>query len=152
MDTYDFGKSIGAARADRQLLLASWAIIYLPDKYNLYVISPRSVFTDPSIEKKWYASSWVYALEYAPQVVGLALQLEHNRRCGTFAGDYALAAFIRLANRLIELLWWTPMVGTYDARQALTYVIAMRVGIDIWTGYQAWTLPREEQDVEEVEQ
>ena len=85
------------------------------------------------------------------QISGLVQQLSFNHISRTFAGDYSLNAVLHVVHSLIALVWWTPLIGKYDARESLRYETGLRVLVSLWAGWQAWTLPRVEQDVKDAE-
>lgn len=85
------------------------------------------------------------------QLAAHLLQLHLNYVCGTFAGDYALSALIRVAGRMVVMLgpYVLRIFGGSDTPAANTNELVSMATCILWA-YQALTLPRVEQDEPET--
>jgi hypothetical protein len=111
-------------------------------KYPFHLISPSRPLSRASsfTQRKPYQS-----LVFASSLTAVILQLDLNRRSNTFAGKYALAAYLNLARRGLEMLWFWERVAGRSAGEGLFLGEVVWVGTDVVWAWQAWRMPRVEQ-------
>lgn len=84
----------------------------------------------------------------ATKITATVLQLALNRQASTFAGQYALEAYLVVIRRSVRLLrFWPWFVGRYETRGGIGYSTLIWIALEGVTVWQAWTLPRVEQSV-----
>lgn len=136
-----------------QLPILIYAFAFAVTHYDYWVIPSLRTPLDEGAVKAFMQSSWIYALDWTGHQCAQLLQLWMNIQCGTFAGRYAITAYLRLARRIIELLYFVPwVVGRVDTRGGIRAMDVVEIPLVAWTAYQAWTLPRVEQVEEEEEE
>lgn len=76
------------------------------------------------------------------------MQYDLNSRSGSFAGSYALTAYLDAAKHFVEILYFfEPVVGRPDTRSGISWMQVLDmvlVGVGAW---QAWRWARVEQTV-----
>jgi len=78
------------------------------------------------------------------------LQIIHNHNAQTFAGQYALEAYLIGIRRVVKLLeFWPWLMGRYEVRGGMGAATAIGIVIDAVVLWQAWKLRRVEQVVPE---
>jgi hypothetical protein len=78
------------------------------------------------------------------------LQIIFNAHSGTFAGMYALESYMRVAQQAVKLLqFWPWLIGRYEVRGGIGGIDFLWILLDGAMVWQAWTLPRVEQVVQE---
>ncbi|OCF42859.1 hypothetical protein I317_03336 [Kwoniella heveanensis CBS 569] len=132
---------------------ALFSVCYFPRKKGYLLIHPhRPPTPDPKIH--WLAkSTLVSSIGTASWDLSFILQVAHNFRTGTFAGMYALTAYLDLAHRVTKLVYYLPwVVGKYEVWEGMAWHQLVMVAVEIVLVYQAWTMPRVEQKVEDVDE
>jgi hypothetical protein len=137
----------------QQLVGLCWTISYIPGRLDFYLLRPTKLQSSTEHQYPWFLSPLLQSLFFALQITGGLAQLEFNRRSGTFAGDHALTAQIRLLRELLRLLYFVrPFIGALGSQNGLTLARLARIGWRAWAAYQACTLPQVEQCVTDVEE
>ncbi|WVQ96950.1 hypothetical protein IAU59_004059 [Kwoniella sp. CBS 9459] len=135
------------------VLAVLFSIAYFPRQRGSHFIQPHRPLTpDPKIH--WLAkSTLVSSIGIASWHLSYILQVAHNFRTGTFAGQYALSAYLDLAHRVTKLVYYLPwVVGKYEVWEGMAWHQVIMVLIEVVLAYQAWTLPRVEQKVEDADE
>lgn len=113
---------------------------------SLWLIRP--VYTSDTAEAKpsstLRSSVWIAALPYTAKLCQMAL----NRSSGTFAGEFALTAWLTGAELLLDLAYFsTRVVGHYDLHDGLSPLHMVNHALTLLMLYQAIKYPRVEQNV-----
>ena len=130
-----------------------WGVTYTLQSRGIHLVQPR---LDDPLElhlQRWYSSDFVLAFPHSLQLVGHWVQLEFNRRSGTFAGGYALTTYLQVvAVSLRSLTFIDRFIGVYEARAGMSYNDLLQLMTVFGMAWQAYTLPRVEQDVKDTEE
>lgn len=105
-------------------------------------------------QKQYMAdTNWIGFISIPARVTSVLLQLFTNARAMSFAGAYALEAYMVLASGLFNILYnSTRFVGAYYARPGYhVFEIVAAVGA-LGAAFQAATLPRVEQNQPEEDE
>jgi hypothetical protein len=125
------------------------------ETHPLYIIQaslPRLDLDNPDVLSKLRHRLFL-ALGIGSEVVALALQIRTNHRCRTFAGSYRLAAILRGVVVVNSSLLDIPAVaGKSRNHSGLDIIEAIKILLDLVITYQAWTLPRVDQGIEDDEE
>ncbi|WWD20733.1 hypothetical protein CI109_105209 [Kwoniella shandongensis] len=143
-------KSQAAPRVWIAAFLAIFSLTYFPARHNFWLVDWLP--TTPPIliheARGIIDSTFLQALLASLTLQGTAMQLYHNQQHGTFAGSYALTAnFVTVQNLLRMLYYFPSFIGAVATREGLRYVTVFDMGLQTWAAYQAWKLPRVEQDI-----
>ncbi|WVF71011.1 hypothetical protein IAT40_005807 [Kwoniella sp. CBS 6097] len=132
---------------------ALFSIAYFPRKRGYLLVHPHRPPT-PDPKMHWLAkSTLVSSIGIASWDLSYILQIAHNFRTGTFAGMYALAAYLDLAHRVTKLVYYLPwVVGRFEVWEGMAWHQLVMVVVEVVLVYQAWTLPRVEQKVEDADE
>ncbi|KAK8850553.1 hypothetical protein IAR55_004471 [Kwoniella newhampshirensis] len=127
---------------------ALFSILYFPARGEIWLVNPHVAPNPPKVEHRIFDSILLRSVIDALGLQGLIMQLEHNRQAGTFAGSYALTAHLTVAQRVLQLLYYSStVIGKFDVREGIRFATALSIGLESWRAWQAWTVPRVEQDV-----
>lgn len=87
------------------------------------------------------------------KLTAFILQLLLNRDGSTFAGQYALHAYMVIIRRGVRLLkFWPWFVGRYEVRGGIGWKTVLWTIVEAIAAWQALTLPRVEQAIKEDEE
>ncbi|WRT66037.1 uncharacterized protein IL334_002989 [Kwoniella shivajii] len=129
-------------------------LIYLPNRYDLSLIEPHMLPTssnpsDDTILNKPLVASVTHTIELFSYI----LQLAQNQSSKTFAGNYAITAYMILGYRVSVLVYYLPfIVGKFEVRDGLAYIAIIEIFIESALVWQAWNFPRIDQKSEEGEE
>ena len=127
---------------------------YALQTYSVHVFQPSTgAGTIKPEQDRWYISIAFKSFTHGLQFAGHLIQLEFNRRSQTFAGDYALTTYLQLSAVFIRfLIYIDKFIGVHDSRNGLSFLdLAWCIAYG-YTAWQAYTLPRVEQDVKDMEE
>jgi predicted Co/Zn/Cd cation transporter (cation efflux family) len=117
---------------------------------NRYVVSPTA--PHPSRNGS-HLESVLLNLTFGLQLSGNLFQILMNSKSSTFAGRYRLAEVLSAS---MSLLWVirlsTHFVGKRNPTYSLTVVECFELAIELVKAYQAFVLPRVEQEVVDEEE
>jgi hypothetical protein len=127
---------------------------YALQSYGLHVFQPGTGAETLNPEQaRWYSSIAFRSFTHGLQLAGHLTQLEFNRRSKTFAGDYALTAYLHIPSILVgSLAYVDRFIGVHDTRNGLSFFDVVSFATYGYAAWQAYTLPRVEQDVKDVEE
>ena len=91
----------------------------------------------------------VHNLGWAIGTTSSLLQIRLNHLSRSYAGSYALAAYLYLARQVCLALYFTPLVGKYEAREHFGFINLVDFLVIAALAWQAAIYPRVEQQVEE---
>jgi hypothetical protein len=116
--------------------------------YDFVLISPLNHVTGDHDDAR--LPNYMISLIRSAELSAVILQIIFNKYSGTFAGMYALRAYMEAARQMIRLLrFWPWLIGRHEARGGLGAITSIRIILDGIMFWQAWTLPRVEQVVPE---
>jgi hypothetical protein len=122
--------------------------VYTIYHYDLTLVNPlvriESEYADTQLPKI------LLSLITSTRFLATILQIIHNHNAQTFAGLYALDAYMSGVQRVVKMLeFWPWFMGRYEVRGGIGAITVIRMLMDAITFWQAWTLPRVEQVVPE---
>jgi hypothetical protein len=116
--------------------------------YDFVLIAPLNRV--PGTHDDARLPNYIISLIRSAEFSAIILQIIFNKHSGTFAGMYALRAYMEVARQMIRLLrFWPWFIGRHEARGGLGAITFIRLILDAVMFWQAWTLPRVEQVVPE---
>jgi hypothetical protein len=112
--------------------------------YDFMLISPLNHVPGPHDDAR--LPNYIASLIRSAELSAVILQIIFNKNSGTFAGMYALKAYVEAARQMIRLLrFWPWLIGRYEVRGGLGVTMLIVIILDVVLFWQAWTLPRVEQ-------
>lgn len=134
-----------------QIAAGLTALLAVFNHYDLYLVDPLHRL--PAEHTDTEMSTTVSSLSGAFKLTAFTLQLLLNKHSSTFAGQYAIHAYLTILRRGVRLLkFWPWFVGRYEVRGGIAWTTVLWIAADIWAAWQALTLPRVEQVVKEDEE
>lgn len=125
-----------------------FAVVYAIYHYDWVIIKPLITTPDDFADTRFPTS--LASLLQAAKFTSITLQLVFNYHSQTFAGLYALEAYLVIIRRGLRLLkFWPWFIGRYETRGGIGGIAIIGMMIDAVVVWQAWTLPRVEQVVKE---
>jgi hypothetical protein len=116
---------------------------------NRYLISP--IASNPS-QKSGNLEIALFDLTFGLQLSGNLFQIRMNRKSSTFAGRYRVAEILSAS---LSLLWVvrlsTRVVGKRNPTYSLTVLDCLDLIVELVKAYQAFVLPRVEQEAADEE-
>ncbi|WVR05554.1 hypothetical protein IAU60_002573 [Kwoniella sp. DSM 27419] len=138
---------------------AFFAAVYLPGKSGYQLVkahlppNPSDATRKMPSVLRWLMNRSNQSLRISTAMLGELMQIAHNHANGTFAGQYAIAAYMMLAYKVLQLVYYFPsVVGRFEVHEALPWYSLLEVGLLAAHAWQAWTLPRVEQKVDDAEE
>lgn len=128
-----------------QLVLGLWAFRFLCYEYHLNLIpSALPAATAEDLRREMmFTYPTLNSFFWSLQVTGVILQLDHNRRSGTFAGQYALTAYLEAGISFLRLVYHIPgVVGRTDAAEGIGLQAVVSLGAEGLAVWQAIGLPK----------
>jgi hypothetical protein len=123
-------------------------IIYAIYHYDWVLVNPLIRVPDEFSDTR-FPTSLVSIIQTA-KYTSIILQIIHNHYSQSFAGLYALEAYLVIIRRGVRLLkFWPWFIGRYETRGGIGGIDLIGMMIDVVVVWQAWTLPRVEQVVKE---
>ena len=133
---------------DRQLAAGVFAIVYSIYHFDLALIHPL-IQTENEYADTQLPIILLSVIASAKFLASI-LQIIHNHNAQTFAGQYALEAYLLGIRRVVNLLeFWPWLMGRYEVRGGIAAITAIWIVIDAVVLWQAWKLPRVEQVIPE---
>lgn len=129
---------------DDQIATVAFALSYAIFHYDLVLVNALIRLPDEHPDAN--PSELSISIITSTGLTAHALQVIMNRNSGTFAGQYALEAYLVAARRAIKLLQFLPwMTGRHEARGGLGGIEGIMILFEVAWLWQAATLPRVEQ-------
>lgn len=134
-----------------QLFAAFAAASYAINHWSLWLVRP--LHSLPKEHADMDSGKFTNALMQGAISSAVVLQLVLNHHAGSFAGQYALHAYMIVAQRIVKLLrFWPWFVGRYEVRGGIGWATVITMACEAAAAWQALTLPRVEQVVKEDEE
>ena len=128
--------------------LALWGLSFALDHYEYHLV-PSRLPSRTEADDDAEVGVWLHNLSWAIGTTACLLQLRLNRLSRTFAGNYALVTYLNLVRQVCLALFFTPLVGIYEAREHFGFIHTVDFLVVAGWAWQAITYPRVEQAVEE---
>jgi len=120
-------------------------VFFATARYALYAIRPAFPGTAKTNGRN---EMLLQLVQYALLATSRAVQLVLNARVRSFAGDFALTAYLRFIGCLLDIAYHFPRVmGRHYVAPGLQLADAVLIALAAVEVYQAATLPRVEQNV-----
>jgi hypothetical protein len=136
-----------------QIFASLAALAHLTSTYNLHIIKPLHTPPLPPPDQAIYKPRWISTAFWSIHTLCLIMQYDLNARTQSYAGGYALTAYLHAAKKAIDLLWLSEaLVGRIGIRSGLNWIGGVQVilaGVGVW---QAWKWKRVEQGVQAGEE
>jgi hypothetical protein len=131
-----------------QLAVGVYAVVYAIFHYDITLIAPLHYHKSEHEDTRLPTSVSILIRTF--EFTAIILQINLNNHSGTFAGTYALKAYMEVARRIVQLLqFWPWLIGRYEVRGGLGAITFIWIILDVVMSWQACTLPRVEQVVPE---